>query len=65
VAPKPAAKTASEDETATLLKQLLAIELWRGGLSQSEIRKRLGVGMNVVNEWLKGVSREIRAKQVD
>lgn len=42
-----------------LLKQLLAIELWRAGLSQSAIRKRLGLNMNVVNEILKGVSREI------
>lgn len=59
------AKAPPDDETATLLKQLLAIELWRGGVSQSEIRKRLGVGMNVVNEWLKGVSREIRVKHGD
>jgi len=42
-----------------LLRQLLAIELWRAGLSQTEIRKRLGLGMNVVNEMLKGVSREV------
>ena len=47
------------DETAVLLKQLLAIELWRSGLSQTEIRKRLGLGMNVLNRMLKGVSREI------
>lgn len=53
------AKQPPEDETATLLKQLLAIELWRAGLSQAEIRKRLGLSMNVVNGWLKGVSREI------
>lgn len=38
-----------------LLKQLLAIELWRAGLSQSEIRTRLGLGMNTVNAMLKGV----------
>jgi transposase len=53
------AKNAQVDETVMLLKQLLAIELWRAGLSQSEIRTRLGIGMNVVNEMLKGVSREI------
>ncbi|MGH9199305.1 MAG: hypothetical protein ACRD1T_26695 [Acidimicrobiia bacterium] len=53
---KPATET---DETVLLLKQLLAIELWRAGLSQSEIRNRLGLGMNSLNRMLKGVSREI------
>jgi predicted XRE-type DNA-binding protein len=52
-------KDAPDDETVMLLKQLLAIELWRAGLSQSEIRVRLGIGMNAVNEMLKGVSRRI------
>jgi predicted transcriptional regulator len=42
-----------------LLKQLLAIELWRAGLSQSEIRTRLGIGMKAVNEMLKGVIRDV------
>jgi transposase len=58
---------ATKDETVQLLKQLLAIELWRAGLSQSEIRTRLGLGMNVVNRMLKGVSREIvvRDRPVD
>lgn len=61
------AKSAQEDESVMLLKQLLAIELWRGGLSQAAIRKRLGLNMNAVNEMLKGVSREITvlAKHVD
>jgi transposase len=53
------AKNTQGDETVMLLKQLLAIELWRAGLSQTEIRKRLGLGMNVVNEILKGVSRDV------
>lgn len=53
------AKSTQEDESVMLLKQLLAIELWRGGLSQAAIRKRLGLNMNAVNEMLKGVSREI------
>jgi hypothetical protein len=53
------AKSTQDDEAVMLLKQLLAIELWRAGLSQSAIRKRLGLNMNVVNEMLKGVSREI------
>jgi predicted transcriptional regulator len=53
------AKNAQDDDTVILLKQLLAIELWRAGLSQSEIRSRLGIGMNAVNEMLKGVSRDV------
>jgi transposase len=56
------AKNTQADETLTLLKQLLAIELWRAGLSQTEIRKRLGLGMNVVNEMLKGVSKEVTVR---
>jgi hypothetical protein len=52
-------KSEPSDETVILLKHLLAIELWRAGLSQSEIRTRLGLGMNVLNKMLKGVSREI------
>lgn len=61
------AKSADDDEAAMLLKQLLAIELWRAGLSQAEIRKRLGISMKAVNEMLKGVSREVsvRAKSSD
>ena len=50
------------DEAVVLLKQLLAIELWRAGLSQAEIRKRLGLGMNAVNEMLKGVSKEVTVR---
>jgi plasmid maintenance system antidote protein VapI len=42
-----------------LLQNLLAIEFWRGGLSQEEIAKRLGVAKASVNEILKGVNREI------
>jgi hypothetical protein len=52
-------KEPSKDEIALLLKQLLAVELWRAGLSQTEIRSRLGLGMNVLNKMLKGVSRDI------
>ncbi|MGH2974762.1 MAG: hypothetical protein ACRDLL_07840 [Solirubrobacterales bacterium] len=51
-----------QDETVHLLKHLLAIELWRGGLTQSEIRSRLELGSNTVNEMLKGVSREIQTR---
>ncbi len=41
-----------------LLQNLLAIELWRGGLSQKEIAKRLCVAKASVNKMLKGVNRE-------
>ncbi len=44
---------------AQLLQNLLAIELWRGGLSQAEIGKRLGVATGSVNKMLKGVSKEV------
>lgn len=44
---------------AKLLQNLLAIELWRGGLKQEEIKERLGVGSSTVNRILKGVSKEV------
>ena len=53
------AKKAPTDETVSLLQQLVAIELYRAGLSQAEIRERLGINMNALSEMLKGVSREI------
>lgn len=58
-----AKKSSSSDSTADisqLLQNLLAIELWRGGLSQAEIGKRLGIATGSVNKMLKGVSREVR-----
>lgn len=57
------AMKSTSDESVLLLKHLLAIELWRAGLSQSEIRKRLGLGMNVVSGMLKGVSREVTVRR--
>jgi predicted transcriptional regulator len=59
------AKSEQPDEAVLLLRQLLAIELWRAGLSQADIRKRLGIGNTVVNEMLKGVSRDVRVKSTD
>jgi hypothetical protein len=47
---------------AQLLRNLLAIELWRGGLSQAEIGKRLAVATGSVNKMLKGVSRVISSQ---
>ena len=45
--------------TTNLLQNLLAIELWRGGLSQKEIGKRLGIATGAVNKMLKGVNRVV------
>lgn len=41
-----------------LLRYLLVLELWRSGLSQAEIRARLGIANNTVNAMLKGMSRK-------
>jgi predicted transcriptional regulator len=43
-----------------LLQNLLALELWRAGVSQAEIGKRLGIATATVNKMLKGVSRNVR-----
>lgn len=51
-----------QEETIFLLKHLLAIELWRGGLTQAEIKTRLGLGSETVNRMLKGVSREVATR---
>lgn len=50
---------ATNDDIVLLLKHLLAIELWRGGLSQVEIKNRIGESINTVNAMLKGVSRRV------
>ena len=42
-----------------LLQNLLAIELWRGGLSQVKIGRRLHINTTTVNNMLKGVNREV------
>jgi transposase-like protein len=52
----------TEDEAVMLLRQLVAIELYRAGLSKADIRARLGIAMNVLNEMLKGVSREVTVR---
>ncbi len=38
-----------------LLQQLVAIELLKGGVPQTEIGKRLGIATGSVNKILKGV----------
>jgi hypothetical protein len=47
------------------LKYLIALQLWHSGLSQAEIRMRLGLGMNAVNEMLKGVRRGTNSHDKD
>jgi predicted transcriptional regulator len=46
-----------QDETVLLLRQLVAIELWKGGVSQAEIGNRLGIASGTVNKYVKGVRR--------
>jgi len=46
-----------QQQMIALLQHLLVLELWRSGLSQNEIRARLGMGIHAVNDMLKGVSR--------
>jgi hypothetical protein len=43
----------------TLFQDLLAVELWRSGLSQAEIGKRLRLAKVTVNKMLRGVSRSV------
>jgi transposase len=47
------------DDQVDLLRYLLVVALWRGGLSQAAIRSRMGLSMNVVNAMLKGVNRGV------
>jgi transposase len=47
----------ASDQTE-LLRYLLVLALYRGGLSQDEIRSRLGMSMNNLNAMLKGISFE-------
>jgi hypothetical protein len=60
-----APKESRGDETVVLLKHLVAIELWRGGLTQAEIKSRLGLGSDVLSGMLKGVSREVSVSTKD
>lgn len=49
----------SENDVEALLKYLLAIELWRGGLTQKQIAKALKISGTKASEMLKGVSRNV------
>lgn len=53
----PNGNKANTDRTDYLLKYLIALELWKGGLTQLEIRKRLHLSTNILNDMLKGVAR--------
>lgn len=48
-----------EEQVVGLLQNLVAIEQWRGGISQAEIAKRLGVATGTVSGMLKGVARSV------
>jgi hypothetical protein len=62
-----AKKPATLDDLAYLLQHLIAIELWRSGLSQTEIRARLGIDSNTISTMLKGLPRhlETHAKKAE
>jgi DNA-binding NarL/FixJ family response regulator len=44
-------------EQAELIRYLLVIELWRAGLTQGQIAKRLSLSNNTINAMLKGLNR--------
>ena len=60
-----AKKPATLDDLAYLLQYLTAIELYRAGLSQNEIRSRLGIDINTVNKMLKGLARHVEIRTDD
>lgn len=55
--PKNETSQKEMQQMVNLLQQLLAIELWRGGLSQADIGKRIGIATGSVNKILKGIDR--------
>ena len=61
----PKSSQGGDQELSLLLKHLLAIELYRSGLSKAQIRQRLRLDMNAVNAMLKGVSRHIQTRTDD
>lgn len=52
------AKMGTQDDTAYLLKYLLALELFRFGLPQAEIGKRVHMQTAVINKMLKGLNKK-------
>lgn len=47
----------TNSEIVYLLKYLLAIELYRGGLTKAQVRIRLKLQNNVISAMLRGVSQ--------
>jgi hypothetical protein len=58
MAKKKKAKAAPDNQTEYLLRYLVVIELFRLGLSQHAIRKRLRMNINTVTEMLRGIKRK-------
>jgi hypothetical protein len=46
------------DDQLAVLKYILVVELWRAGLSQESIKKRLGMSSNTINAMLKGLTNK-------
>ncbi len=52
------AKTSNgNDETINLLRFIVAIELWKSGVSQADIARRLGIATASVNKYVKGLKK--------
>ena len=45
------------EDLVYLIQWLVAIELWKGGVAQAEISKRLGIAVGSVNKYVKGIER--------
>lgn len=51
------AQSKAPEEMVQLLRFLVALELWKSGVSQADIGKRLGIAAGSVNKLVKGVKR--------
>lgn len=45
------------EELRILMLSSVAIQMWKGGLTQEEIRKRLGVSKQFINSIVKGIKQ--------
>lgn len=54
---KNRARKGNADDTSVLLKKLLMIELFRMGVSQAEIGKKIKMDLAAVNAFLKGIRK--------
>jgi hypothetical protein len=48
----------ADNETAELLKKVLALEMFKLGVPQSVIAKRVKLSINTINALLKGIKRD-------